>query len=293
MSYSAPNPLPYKSHAWSNIAAAGCQRVRHPLPQDAAIQHAAYAFDQAFSMAAVSFAGSPAPKNTTAANFCSDLTDSNAILTSLSQPSDGSAGLVSFDASFNIVPASWNDFTRSISFTFPGVPGAIGGNYREPFTDTVQLKIVRDYFVIDSANIISAAASGGGVVNAAAVLDSSGGAVKCVYSLAEIPFIAKTQIVSAPAGTPDTALRSQSIVQAGGIVIGGGSWYETLPTLEAYRNLIANAVSQQWNSVLWGGSNTVPTTGSGRQAQFVAEDSVIEQFAGNIVCRATGYILCK
>ena len=282
---SQPNATPYKASAWSDIAAAGCQRVTHPLPQECPIQHDAYAIQQAFNMAASAFGTSPAPKNTPAADFSADLTDENAILTNISQPSDNGGSLISFDATFNRVPDSWNDFSRSFTYTFAGFAGLFGGDYREPFAETVPCRVLREYFVLDPDNIISGATAGGGVVNSTSILDSAGNAVKCVATLGDIPFIPKTKIVSSLSAT----LRTNIIVQDGGVVINGVSWYETLPNRESYEELISNGEANQWDSTVWAGTNTVASS----EAQIVADDSTLEVFAGNIVCRQTIYILAK
>ena len=296
MSYTAPNSTPYKSHAWSNVAAAGCQRVKHPLPASSPIQFDAYAFDQAFSMAAASYAGAPAPRNTTAANFCSDLTDANAILTSLSDPSDNGGGLVSFDGTFSIVPATFDDF-KIVSFTFPGFPGTLGGQYtRDVFTDNVLARFRYEYYVVDSAGILGTApTSGGGVLTSSSVNDSGGTQVKRVYSLADIPLVAKQNFVTVYLGAAQPATRVTSLIKNGGDNVGGTPYLETLPNREYYQKWIANAAANGWTSAAWDGATGIGYTSgtASTVGQFVFEESHLEPYAGNIIARVTSYLLAK
>ena len=263
----------------------------YPLPDSCPIRMDAPQFDVSYQQAMQYFP--PAPFNTPSSDAALSLGNANAILTQLTNQEFIAGGDIRFNATFNIVPASYDDFTKSIAFSFPGSPGLIGGGGRNTFTETVPLRQLREFFVLDPDNILSSAAPGGGPVNALSLLDSSGAPVKCVATLGDIPFIPKTQIVQAPSGVPEVHLFSQVVVQAGGVVIGNTGWYETLPTREAYYNLAVNAAAEQWNSVVWGGTNTIPTGISNPQAQLVALDSQIEPYAGNIVCRVTGYILAK
>lgn len=296
MSYTAPNSTPYQSNAWANIAAAGVQRVKYLLPPQSPTQFAAYAFDQSFGMAASSFGSSPAPKNTTAANFCSDLTDANAILTALSQPSDNGGGLVSFDGTFCRVPSTWDDF-KFVSYTFPGFPGTTGAlNTREIFTDNVLARLRYEYFLLDPAGILGTApTSGGGVVAASAVTDSGGTLVSRVYSLAEIPIIKKQNFVTVYLGAAQPSNRIPSIVKNGGDNVGGAPYLETLPNREFYQKWIANAAANGWLSTVWDGASGIGYTAgtSSSIGQFVFEESHIEPYAGNIIARVTTYLLAK
>lgn len=292
MSYVAPNPLPYSSSAWSDIAAAGQQRVRFPLPQECATQLAGYAFDQSFQMAASSFGAGPKPKNTTAANFSSDLSDPNAILTSYSQPNHIGGKLVGFDAAFNIVPATWSDF-KVMPFTFPGfLNTATGQPRRDPVTENVPCRIQYDYFVLDPAGVISTCTDGH-PAPATSILDSGGTtAPTCVYKLGDIPIIPKSFFYCyLPGGGTDTTQRTNSLVQSGGITSGSTTYLATVPSPTNYKSWVSAALSSKWSSAVWDG--TTDGAGSPPFGQIVAEDSRIEPYAGNIVARLTIYVLAK
>lgn len=292
MIYTAPNSRPYRSSFWTDVAASGVPRARFSLPGDCPIQQAAYAFDQSFQMAYDTFGPTaPIPRNTTAANFSADCTDSNALLTGYSQTNDETGGLISFDASFQRVPASWSDYSRGLPFLFPGFLNTASGQpRRNPFTDVVTARVQYDYFVLDPDNIISACSDGHPAASAT-VLDSAGGAVQCVYKLGDIPRTSKSIFCSIVSGTPDTSQRTNSLVQAGGVVAADGTYLETLPYPASYKLWIAAAVSNGWSTAVWDGA----TNGAGSPAfgQLVAEDSQIEPFAGNIVARVTIYVLAK
>ena len=288
MSYSPPNKRPYFSDAWSSITAAGMPRAKYPLPQEAAIQLSAYAYDQAFEMAFASFNPFPVAKNTPSSTFCADCTDANAILTSYSSPTDQGAGLASFDATFHRVPASWSNFSQ-IPFTFPGFRGVTGRNgTREIFTDAVSCRVLYEYFVIDADNIISGC-SDGVPANSASVLDSANAAVKCVYKLGDIAIKNQSKFFTTNSGTPDFSSRTNSLVKSGGESLAGVLWYQTLPKKETYQTWITNASTNGWASAVWDGTSDT----GGTYGQLIAEDSRIEPYAGNIVQRITIHILAK
>jgi len=291
MSYIAPNPRPYRSSAWSDVTASGQPRIKFPLPQEATIQLAAYAFDQSFQMAVSSFGSSgPSPKNTPASTFSTDCTDANAILTSYSQPADKMGGLCEFDASFHRVPASWSDF-KQLPYTFPGFAGAQGyAGWRPIDTLTVPCRIQYDYFVLDPANVLSGCIDGT-PAPATAILDSSGAAPTCVYKLGDIPQINRSFfcITEGGAYTPNYSSRTMVLAPAGGIGVGDLFWQQTLPKKETFIGWASNASTSRWNSTVWNGtSDSIGTVG-----QLVAEDSRIEAYAGNIIQRITIYVLAK
>jgi hypothetical protein len=210
------------------------------------------------------------------------LSDSSAILTNLSQPQATLAGWGKFTGSFHVVPASWDDFSRSLGFTFPGFLSYVfgGANARDIFTDVVQIRVRRDYYVLDPENKISAVTAGS-PGNATSLLDSNGNAVKCVYQLSDIPRVKKSIFYAVAAGF---TFRTNSLTPVGGISL----YLETMPTIPAFQGFIANAVSNGWSSTVWdGSSNTIGTVG-----QLVMEASTLEPYAGQIVARVSMYVLC-
>lgn len=290
---SAPASVLYRSAAQTDIRAQGQPMPFFPLPSECPIQLAAYAFDCDFSVHNSTFGSSaPYPKNKIASAFCSDLTDSNAILTAYGQPKNQGGNLLAFNALFHRVPASWDD-PKQISFTFPDFPGLLGGQYtRTPFTDAVNARVRRDYYVVDPDGVLGTApTSGGGVVTTSSVTDSAGVQVKRVYSSIDIPIVAKTNFVTVFSGAPQPSTRVNSLIKAGGDTIGSTGWLETCPTRDNYINWIARAKNYGWNSTVWDGTyanQAVSTIG-----QFVIQDSYLENYAGNIITRITTYILAK
>ena len=302
MSYTAPNPLPYKSTASTDASPVGPTLKSFPLPPDSTVQLASYAIQQQYQMVATSFP--PAPKNT----LCTDAslgalidTDSAAnnkkpILTSYAQLSHIGGQLTEFEAMFNVVPATWNDY-RVLPFTFPGFPGIIGQTgSRDIFTDKASCRLQYDYYVLDPGNVISSVANGT-PGTATSLLDSSGNAVKVVYKLGDIPTIAKSIFVVALSGTPDYSNRTNSLIVSGGAIIGGIGYYQTQPTKTVYQSWMSQALTTGWQGIAWPGTNNAindGSTGAGHDyTQLVAEDSTIEIFAGNIVARVTMYVLAK
>jgi hypothetical protein len=291
MSYTAPNPLPYFSHAQTNAAPSNQPRRVYPLSTSApeSVRKAAYAFDQEFEMMLASFP--PASRNTVAnaaggATF--GLSDANAILTDLGQPSATEGGLGKFTGRFNIVPASWDDYSTQIPYTFADFPGYLGtANVRGGFTDTVTVRQHHDYFVLDPSGTLN----GGTVItpgtglHAGSVNDSGGTAVNLVGALSDIPRVAKTFFYVPYSGV---WCRTNSLIRAGGQQIGASLYLETMPTRESYVTMIANVVTSGWGTTAWGGSNTV--TGQG---QLVIEDSKVVPYAGLIFDRITMYVLAK
>ena len=265
----------YQTATRTNAKPLGAPRRKYILPPQSPNQFSAYELEQEYEMVLDGFP--PAPKNTPSTNV--GLADANAILTGYSQPGMTAARMGRFAATFNIVPASWDDF-QPMPFTFPGFPGTYGeNNVRDPFTDVVLARVRHDYFLIDPGNV------------AAGVLDSSGAAIVTAASLSLIPIIAKTYFLASPGGGSGNAqptVRTNSIIPAGGKTIAGNAWNETWPNLALYQGWAANATANAWTSTAWAGQ---PTAGS--VGQIVAEDSKLTAYAGNIISRTTTYILVR
>lgn len=203
--------------------------------------------------------------------------DANAILTSYAQPATTGGYMGQFSATFNIVPASWDDF-QPMPFTFPGFPGFIGANdTRDIFTDIGRTRVRYDYFVVDPDGL------------AAGVKDSAGADISVVDTLADIPLVGKSNFVVVFGGSPMPSNRTNSIVPVGGKAVGDLFYYQTLPSLATYQAWAAAAVANGWTGTVWDGASDAPGTVS----QIVAEDSQIQSFAGNIIARVTKYILVK
>jgi hypothetical protein len=286
--------------AYRALAATAGQSLRmFPLPADCPIQFAAYGFEQAFEMSALTFppAAKNTPSNATSGGnpVFSGLADANAILTTLSNPSFAGGYNVKFSARFNIVPASWDDF-KMMTYTYPGIPGPIGGASRNVGipNGNFLVRIHYDYFVVDPANIISAVVAGT-PGNATSVTDSGGTLVKCVYQKADIPSVRKSQFFPLISGAYNYNLPTLSIIPAGGATVGSLTYYETLPTLAQYEAWIAKATSAGWAATAWNGQSGTGSgdAGDATVGQMVAEDSSLATYAGNIVARATIYILAR
>lgn len=272
----------YQSSTFLDCKPSGQPRKKFTLPQHSPFQYSCYSIDQDYAQRIDQFP--PAPKNTISTAL--GLSDANAILTVLSQPkSEGTLGR--FVATFSRVPQSWVDF-KMIPFTFPGFPGIIGEGGRDIFADVVPARIQYDYFVLDPANVISSCAAGT-PQPAASILDSGGGNVTCVYQLGDIPTIQRTFFVVANGGTPDYSNRTNSITPIGGIVVNTVTWWQSLPSKANYQTWISNAKTNGWQSTVWNGT----TDTGGTIGQIVAEDSQIQPYLGNIMQRATIYVLAK
>lgn len=302
MSYTAPNSRPYKSSAWTDAALSGQAKPKYPLPQDCPIQLAAYAFDQDYQLSFTAFgSSSPFVKNAIASSC--GLSDANAILTAISQPNDGGGELATFTATFHRVPASWDDFTQTMPFTYPSFPGTItaavsAGAYspRTGFTEKVPVRIRRDYFVLDPNGVLNGGVpiSIGTAPASGTVNDSGGSPVQIVGSLADIPRITKSKFLSCDAtGTPIANLVTNYISPVGGVGNDVGFYPQTLPAWERYTAWATRAQSiganKGWLSAAWNGTSDT----AGTYGQLIAEDSNPEPYAGNIVCRTSIYVLAK
>ncbi len=294
MSTSQTASVLYRASSNTAAVAAGQSLRVFPLPGDCPIQFAAYGFEQAFEQAAGSFP--PAPKNTPSnSGAFAGLLDASAILTNLSAPSFAGGFNVKFSARFNVVPASWDDF-KMMAFTYPGFPGAIGGSSRDvgfpPGNFLVRIRY--DYFVVDPANIISTVIAGT-PGTATSLLDSGGSAVNCVYQKADIPTVRKSLFFPKVSGSYDLSLPTLSLVVAGGVTLGSLTYFETLPTVTEYKAWITRATAAGWASLIWNGTHGSGSgqSGDANVGQYVAEDSSLADYAGNIVARATLYVLAR
>ena len=282
--------------ASSNTAAvvSGQSLRMFPLPADCPIQFAAYGFEQGFEQAAANFP--PAPKNTPSnSGAFAGLLDASAILTNLSTPSFQGGLNVKFTGRFNVVPASWDDY-KMMAYTYPGIPGPIGGASRNVGSPTGNflVRIHYDYFVVDPQNIISTVIAGT-PGTATSLKDSGGSAVNCVYYKGDIPTIRKALFFPLISGSYNYNLPTLSIVPAGGATVGALTYFETLPTLAQYEAWVSRATAAGWSSTIWTGAagSGSGAAGDATVGQYAAEDSSLATHAGNIVSRATLYILAR
>jgi hypothetical protein len=246
----------------------------------------------------------PAQKNTPSTNAAfKSLGDANAILTSYSPASTTGAGMGKFSARFNIVPASWTQEAQ-IVYSFPSFPGYLAdGTSRDMITLAVSVRVQYDYFVVDPSAILGAN-----------IKDSGGNLIQRVNRRLDIPIINKSQFYWVVNGIPDFSKVTLAIIPAAGREVQIG-WTEqssttpdgitttrliplfqlylpTLPTLEVYEKWITNAAKNGWSSTVWDGK-TMEDAGSTTTGQIVAEDSKNSIFAGNIIERASQFVLVK
>lgn len=291
-SFTPPNAVPYRSAAQTDARPANSPARKYPLPPECPNQFAGYAFSQEFEQKLSSFP--PAPRNTISTNSAfGNLGDANAILTSLSQPVPTGAGMGRYTAEFNIVPASWDDF-KMLNFTFNGFAGywllPTGSTVlpgRNAFTENILARQHYDYFLVDP----SAIASG--------ITDSAGGSVTVVNSLSAIPIIPRS-VFSVALNAFNTSILSAHIhadllSDHGGTPIDGTIFLETLPNKQYYQKWIDNAVANGWSSSVWDGVSGLGYTAgtASTVGQFVAQESQLQPYAGNIIARVTTYLLAK
>jgi hypothetical protein len=285
--------IQYQAAVRTLATAAGPPRRRFPLPQTSPIQFAAYAFDQELEMLLANYP--PAPKNTPS-NATSGgnpvfagLSDSNAILTKLSQPSATSGGKGKFTASFVSVPASWDDF-QMMQVTFPAWKGYINGNIllaaqtRQQVNSNVMVRIHHDYFVIDPA----------GILTGADVLDSGGGAIKIVTSKGAIPDVLRQKFLSIESGVVFLYPDPKDLVPSTGLIDSQGNYsIPTIPSVSSYQGwcAVAAALSGTWDAThppAWDGA-----TDAGTYGQWCWRDSTLPDYEGNIVDRQSFYVLAR
>lgn len=280
----------YQSRDWSNATPSGMPRRKYPLPQQAPNQFAAYAFDCDFEQRLDKFP--PAPKNTPS-NFSAGgvipfgLGDGNAILTSLTQPTDTKNNKGKFTGTFHVVPATWDDFLTQ-AVTFPGIRDTNIGGARDPKPLNVLTRQHREYFVADPTNVLTGLA----------VKDSGGNNITIVSSKGAIATLPRTPWKYLVSGAVLSTSEVTGLVKAGGLP----GYFETLPNTGTYTAWIAVAAAfnaqlsganpQPWTQTappLWNG-----TTGTDQTiGQYRFTDSRIEDYAGNIFCRVSEYVLVQ
>lgn len=278
--------ISYRARTRFDAKASGVPRVKFPLPPESPQHRLAYAFDQDYEQWMASYP--PAAQNTpnNAAVFGGG--NAKAILTSLTQPTDMRAGTGKYTATFHIVPAAWDAFIDQ-QVTFPGIRDNdyIGG-VRDPKSILVRTRQRREYFVVDPANV------------AAGVLDSAGAAIVRVVSKGAIPSLYRTPFGFTIDGgaTMLTTGEVTGLVKAGGIT----GWYETVPNTGRYQSWCA--VAKAFNAALAAGGTqawdaTHPPVWDGLVApaatigQWRFSDSRIEDYAGNIFCRVSEYVMAQ
>lgn len=259
---------------------------RYPLPESSLIRYDAYAFDVDYQCQLTSFP--PAPQNTPSDDPALQLGDEYAILTSLTQPQFVPGGSGKFTAAFARVPGTWDDF-KTTSYTFPGWIGVnSSATTREITPKKVNMRLRYDYFVLDPTGILN----GGSPVTSptnGTVFDSAGNPVQLVGSKGHIPQISKNQFFNTVGGAPAFNSPVNSLVAAAGF---SGGYVKTFPTTEDYQAwlvLVAAAIAAgtQWQTDVWNGTNLSQTN----VGQLVADDSWIEDYAGQIVARVTPHVL--
>ncbi len=283
----------YRSTPQTDVRPSTVGRKKFLLPTDAPDHFAAYGFDVDFDCV-LDGVFPPAPKNTQSNNpvfnpasgYAANV--ANAILTDFTQPSDQGAGLGRFTGTFHIVPASWDQFVNQ-QVTFPGIRDNdyIGG-VRDPQSRIVLTRQRREYFVVDPATL------------AAGVLDSGGTAIVRVGSKGAIPSLYRQPFGFTIDGgaTMLTTGEITGLVKAGGIT----GWYETVPNTGRYQSWCAVVVA--FNAALAGGGTqawdaTHPPAWDGLVApaatigQWRFTDSRVEDYAGNIFCRVSEYVLAQ
>jgi hypothetical protein len=282
----------YESKLLTRAIAAGPPRMRFPLPQNAPIQFAAYALDQEFEMLLSSFP--PAPKNTPS-NAASGgtavfagMTDANAILTKLSQPTPTGGGRGRFTASFAIIPASWDDF-KTQAVTFPGwLDTAVSGRARSAISDSVNIRLRYDYFLVDPSSV------------AAGVLNSAGAAITIVANMGAIPAVLRAIWLNQGGSYPILNSDAKDLTDGG--TLGDVYYTPTFPTLTQWQAMIVNAATYASGASAWsasappicafvGGSSHSDNFGSA--GQYCFSDSTLRVYEGQIIERCSYFVLPK
>jgi hypothetical protein len=261
-------------------------------PQAGKLRQVAEAFDQDFECSLVGFPGadpntpsSAAPfKLPTAINPAALAAGSKALLVSWTQPTTTGSLMGKFTARFAIVPASWDDFSQLVNFSFPGWLGALGtSTIRQSKPAEVIARLHRDYFVVDPDGL------------AAGIKDSNGAVITSVTSMGLIPRNGRQFFWNTLPG--GTSLQPEG-VWAPSLVLAAGylGYLPTIPTTECYQSWITNAApylgptpSNTWSEInpkKWDGATNDTTAG-----QFIYKDSWLEIYAGNIMARVTGWLL--
>lgn len=287
----------YRSAAQTDPRPQNSPKWKHPLPASSPICLPAFGFDQAFSMLASSYP--PFPLNTPANLFSSELTDTNAILVDLSQPSPAGAGLVTASGSFIHVPASWND-TQSTVVSFPGwINTSLSGLARQAKSRLVDVRLQYDYFVIDPYGVLNGAVPVAGVTNGT-VNDSGGNPVQLVGSKGDIPILPRAVWLNTLSGSPEVYSEVNDLVPAGGVTVGTLTYVTTWPTQNQYAGWCAVASyflaamaagGPGWDSThppVWNGNSTGSGTAYG---QYQLDNSKVVEYQGTVVCRVTPFVM--
>ena len=295
--------IQYESIKRTLAAASGPIRRRFPLPQNSAIQFAAYAFDQEFEMLLTDANSGtqnfpPAAKNTPSnaapggvATFAG-LLDGNAILTKLTQPAPTGGGKGKFTASFARVPAAWDDF-QTKTFTIPGLAdypltSISKTRSRAPQSRAVTARLHHDYYVVDPT----------GVLTGAGVVDSGGTALNVVSNIGAIPVNYRQNWLVAYLSSgnylPVANAVVTSLVPIGGFVQGVDTIVcPSIPSLDHYLVMCSNAASL---TGAWTGTNPPVFVGADSDTiagQFCCEDSSLKIYEGCIMDRVTPYFLMQ
>lgn len=292
----------YRSTPQTDCQPRSIGRPKHPLPKKAPGYLLAEEIDVEFECI-LDAVFPPAPKNTpaNAAVFNSlagyNLIKPDAILTDYGQPSDSGAGLGRFTGTFTVVPAAWDDFTTQ-TVTFPGIrDSANTGGVRDPKSLNVVTRIHREYFVLDPAGVLQALATGGTPVK-----DSGGASVTLVTTEGAIPTLYRTPWRYLVGAAIQTGSEVTGLVKAGGV----GGYLETVPNTAAYQAWAAVAAAfvaalsgpapvQPWDAThppVWDGTN-VNAVAPQTIGQYRFADSRLEEYAGNIICRVSEYVLVQ
>ena len=133
MAYNSNPEILYRSAAQTDAAPDGIARPVFRLPDQSPIKFKAYGFDQDYVNIVLTGANfPPAPRNTSSNNAAYGLSDANAILTAVTEPSNTGAGMGKWTASFQRVPATWYEASKS-PISFRDFPAHSGSRPREQF----------------------------------------------------------------------------------------------------------------------------------------------------------------
>ena len=315
----------YRSRNPNILTPVGMGRRKFPLSPDSKLRLATYAFDVELSGLLDSIANNVGgastlfpsvvfntPASSSAFNLPAGSTgaDPNAILVNYSQATDIGSGLGKFTATFQRVPASWDD-GATYNWTPPGwigpTIGATGANQtvRDLRPKNITVRQHHDYFVIDSTGLVAGILDSGNNAivapsGADSLLNGNTGA-RVVASVQAIPLIfeahfCNTLINSGSPQTPVYTSWTNSLTPLGGTSL----FNETFPTIANYQVWMANVKAIQaangnpWTGLVWdGGAASAPYLDQNQSliTQFIIKDSDLKQFSGNIWERITTYAL--
>lgn len=278
---------------------------KFPLPAQSTQYQSAYAYDQDFEMWLPNFPNVPQNTRANSAALQLPYPDPNAVLTTLSQSQNKGAGIGMFKASFNIVPASWDDFDTQ-EWSPPGWIGSFLGaadyTARNIVPQTSTIRLHYDYFLVDPAGVVGAGIikdSAGNTINAPTGADSllnGNTSARIVSSIGAIPIIPRTFFCNTTfnnVSVPAYESHVDSLTPTGGF---NGVYIQTFPTVEQYivwcNNVSAIYAAQgnPWSSLLvWNGKDMTQAQAS--VGQIVLKESFLKPYAGNIIARITTYAL--